>query len=230
MINGRCGTVHLSRNPGHTLVGNIHIFVSVGLTPEIYQTWRENGSTASTQLLGHIRTLNCRKLHPFGALHSDYFGSLRRLQHLALRDIIQIEPIISNLSLVFQHTLSLLSLCRVSLTCNAFIGLIGYFPNLRELHFNQSSVLPDSSPAPTISRPPRGKLCLSMLRASDIDILSHGISGLELEYDELQIVDVFDRPPWHTQLIVTACKKTLRRLRVNNHIGMEQHYALEVVP
>jgi hypothetical protein len=126
-----------------------------------------------------------------------------------------IGPNTPKLFLAFQNTLFSLSLNRVSLTLSAFVKLVDYFPNLRELYFSESSFTPDYQPTPRFSRPPRGKLHLSTLSVSNTTALSDVLSGLELEYDELEIVNVFDRPPTRIQPIISACEKTLKCLKAD---------------
>ena len=198
-----------------TFLSQKRLFVSINLTPDIYKTWQEIASPTSAEVLQHVRTLTCLRFHSFGVLHGDYFKSLHRLQHLTLRDIARIESKTPNLFLAFQHTLSSLFLDHVSLTRSVFIGLVDCFPNLRELHFSKSSFKMDHFLVPPFSKPPRGKLCLSSLSATDFGALSRGIAGLDLEYDKLEILNIFDT--CHVQHIVSACKKNLTHLKVDLH-------------
>ena len=193
------------------------LFVSANLTPKTYQKWREEAPPASAEVLQNVRTLTCLRFYFFGILDLDSFRSLHHLQRLTLREIVHIEPNTPNIFLVFQDTLSSLSLDHVSLAWSTFTSLIDYFPNLRELNFGRSSFETGYFPVPSLSRPPRGKLSLSMLPERTFHPLSRQISQLELEYDELEMLDLFDQtgPLSHVEHIISACKKTLERLRVD---------------
>ena len=185
----------------------------VHLTPGTYRIWRENVSPASAELLQYVRTLNCRGFKTLHSSHGDYFRSLHRLERLALRVFVRIEPDITNLFLAFQTTLSSLSLSRVSITWGAFINVVDYFPNLQDLHLSQSSFVGDCRVVPPLSRPPRGKLSLITLSSDNMSILSSGFSVSELRYNELEITNVFDRIPSHAiRPIISPCGKTLTRL------------------
>ena len=189
------------------------LFASIYLTPKIYETRLENASPMSTEVLRHVRTLTCRGFFPFGIPHSDYFRSLHHLQHLTLREIREIGPDTPNLFLAFHDTLSSLFLDWVHLTWSTFVGLIDCFPNLRGLHFHRSSLKTDHSPVPPLSRLLRGKLYLLVFVESDLSTFSRGIAGLELEYDQLEIIYTHSDPS-HVQHILSACKKTLTWLRL----------------
>ena len=191
------------------------LFVSINLTPEIHKTWLETAPPTHPEVMQHVRTLTCLRFRFFGLLHGDYFRSLHRLQHLTLRDISRIESYTPHLFLAFKNTLSSLTLYCVTLTWGAFVRLVDYFPNLRALDFSESTFQPDSPPTPQFSRPPRGKLRLSTLSMSAFGTLCQGIAGLELEYDQLEIIRIFDSS--HVQHIFSACKKTLTHLKLDLH-------------
>ena len=198
-----------------TYLSQKRLFISINLTPEIHKARQEFASPTSAEVLQHVRTLTCLRIRSFGVLHSDYFRSLHRLQNLALRDIPRIESNTPNLFIAFQDTLSSLVLYHVYLTWSTFVALVDYFPNLRELDFSESTFEPDQFPVSPPSRPPRGKLRLSTLLASDFGTLCQGIAGLEPEYDQLEIIDIFEQTHSNVQRIIWACKKTLTYLRVD---------------
>ena len=181
------------------------------LTPETYRIWRENVSPAGAELLQHVRILSWHHFYPLQSSHGDYFGPLRRLEHLAFRDFVRTEPSITNLFSAFQTTLSSLSLFYVSLTWAAFINVVDYFPNLKDLHVARSSFVGDRRAIPPLSRPPRGKLRLIALSLDNMSTLSSGLSASELQYDELEI-NVLDQTPSRVRPIISGCGKTLTRL------------------
>jgi len=173
--------------------------------------------------LQYVRTLTCVLFCPIHALyHSDFFAFIHRLQRLVLRRIVCIEPDTSNF-LVFRDTLSSLFLDRVCLTWGAFVTLIDYFPNLRDLHLSEPSFVVDRQPT-SLSRPPRGKFGISVLPEGTIRVFSDGFSKLELEYDELEITWVFDQTPPRIQRVISACEKTLTRLTVGLDKGKLRYH------
>lgn len=194
------------------------LFTSVDLTLEIYQTWRENVSPTKAELLEHVRILSCRRFYFLGpALCGDYFGSLRHLQRLVLYQTGNIEPNITASFPVFQNTLSSLSLSFVFLAWSTFIELVDYFPNLKELRFNESSFHLGGDPlvSPPLSRPARGKLYLSSLTWGSMGALSRGLPAQDLAYSELEIISIFDRHPSRIQPVISACEKTLTHLKLD---------------
>jgi hypothetical protein len=93
---------------------------------------------------------------------------------------------------VFQTTLSSLSLFRVALTWEAFIDVVDYFPNLRDLPLGQYSFAGDRRVVSPLSIPPRGKLRLSSLLLDNMSTLSSGFSASELQFDELETISMGD--------------------------------------
>ena len=187
------------------------LFAFINLIPENHKAWQKNGPQ-NAEMMQYVRTLTCSGSRSFRVLHDDHSRSFYRLQYLALQAITPIESNALNLFLAFRDTLSSLSLEYVSLTWSTFVGLINYFPNLRELLFHDSSLETDHSPIPPLSRPLRGTLCLSTLSASHFSTLSRGIAGLEPEYDRLEIIHDPYQPFYDVQHIISACEKTLTYL------------------
>jgi hypothetical protein len=139
-----------------------------------------------------------------------YVESFHQLQHLTVDDV-ELNAI--DLFSAFQNTLSSLSLYQVSFTLDVFIQLLGYFPNLRELHLGKPTFCADHRSTPPPSTPPRGTLALSTLSAKNADILVRGLSELGLEYDELDIYKVNGNPTCIYSLI-SSCGKTLKYLKL----------------
>ena len=188
------------------------LYARVCLYPVNYQKWQETVSPMGAEPLRHVRALKCCFFYSLYPSYGSYFGSLHRLQCLALCSITHIESGVTNLFTAFQATLWLLYLGHLSLTWGTFINLVDYFPNLRELRLIKSSFEGDHRAIPPFSRPPRGKLCLIALSSEDMSILSTVLSASELQYDELEIIKVVDQTPSHVRPILSACGKTLKHL------------------
>src|ERR1700753_2506971 len=136
-----------------------------------YRKWQEIASPTSTELLRHTHSLTCYNSQSLHDFHEDYFKSFHRLQFLSLEWIRNIDLDTVNLFPAFQNTLSLLSLFGVSLTLDALIKLLGYFPNLRELYLSPDTFWRKHRRTPPPSTPPRGMLSLSACFGRDADIL-----------------------------------------------------------
>jgi hypothetical protein len=95
---------------------------------------------------------------------------------------------------------------------DAFISLLGYFPNLRELNLCEPTFSTEHRTTPPPSIPLRGVLCLCSLSVhSHTDILLLGLCGLKLEYDELEMYGVHGDPS-HVRSLISTCEKSLKRL------------------
>ena len=57
-----------------------------------------------------------------------------------------------------------------------------------------------------------------------MDIMVCGLSKLELEYSELEITHILDRPPSRVEPIISACSKTLTRLTLMVDVCKQQCY------
>ena len=113
-----------------------------------------------------------------------------------------------------QHVLLSLILADVSLPRCSFITLINYFPNLRNLELSILSFEDDNRDPPPLSRPLHGKLCFYMSQVAAIVAFSGWLSaGPGVGYGELG-VDVGYFSAAHSRRIITACGKSLKRLRL----------------
>ena len=106
------------------------LYTRVIITPSRYQTWQEIASPTSANLLRHVQILMCREFQSLHDLHDDYLKSFHHLQYLSLDHHVDLDT--TSLFPAFQNTLSSLSLSHVSLTLDAFIKLLSYFPKLRK--------------------------------------------------------------------------------------------------
>ena len=190
------------------------IYSCVYITPYSYQKWRKIASPTSARLLHCVYSLTCLRLKSLYHLHGDFLKLFDHLQHFTLDQVHDVDLDAVNLLPAFQNTLSSPSLLHSSLILDAFIKLLGYFPNLREFSLTAPTFYAEhrTVPPPT---PLRGTLRLSKLSVKDTDILLQGICGLELEY-KLEIYEVRGLSTFHVYRIISACEKTLARLMLGN--------------
>jgi hypothetical protein len=87
----------------------------------------------------------------------------------------------------FRKTLTSLSLDTFATSFSAFVNLVDYFPNVTTLQSFSPVLEPDEGPAPSLSRPLRGKLYV--YETNCFEFLDR-LAKLDLEYEEL----VFDAP------------------------------------
>ena len=188
------------------------LYAHVNITPSTYLRWHEIASPTSAKPLRHVRSLNCFQLQSLYNIHEDYLKSFHCLQNLSLHDSGNIEFNTVDLFPAFQNTLSSLSLANLSLTSDAFINLLGHFPNLRELHLSELTFCAELRTTPPPSTPLRGALALLTLSTYDhTNILLRGLCEFKLEYDELEIFGVHGNPS-HVRSLISTCEKTLEHL------------------
>jgi len=123
-------------------------------------------------------------------------------------DIKPIAPAYAEFFFAFQYTLSSLALFSVSTTLNAFVVLVGYFPNLRNLEIHDTSFEAGSSPAPHLPYPLRGRLLVQWTEETDRELFLDQFPGLNLEYEELVITGEYE------QRLVAAVEDGLKYLKV----------------
>ncbi|KAF9645699.1 hypothetical protein BDM02DRAFT_3189483 [Thelephora ganbajun] len=192
------------------------LFADVIIGPSTYQSWLDNISPTNTGLLCHVRSLTYYHVGGDEASDSrcgvyalrDYLPSFFQLQQLSFC-FTNIEPTIyEHLEWfsAFQHTLSSLSLTKVSVTWSAFVALVGYFPNLRDLAISETWFLVDDRPVPPLPCALRGRLSITSRKVMEFPI--DRLVGLKLEYEELGMYGKCE-----TRL-VTAMGRTLKRLKI----------------
>jgi len=203
------------------------LFSSVVITEDNYQSWKDTISPTDIELLNHVRSLRY-----FTALRTPgwvslpinefliYLPSFHHLQHLSLcsmrikSDISQQLGVFSS----FRHTLSSLTFHAVTLTWFAFIAIVDYFPDMRDLMVSHPIwEIHHRQPIP-LSRPLRGKLSINMHKCRGLPIFSDRLPGLKVECDELFILGGLDPgpPTSHYQRVVDSCGKSLQRLRLGS--------------
>ena len=191
------------------------------------QSWLDNIPPTNIELLQHVRSFCFASSDPWGRDSPPheyidinnlyvYFPSFHRLHTISLSNA-RISPDIPERMDMFspcQHVLSSLILADVSLPWRSFIALIDYFPNLRNLGLSYISFEDDNRDSPPLSRPLHGKLCFYMSQVAAIAAFSGWLStGPRVEYDEL-VADVGYFSATHSRRIITACGKSLKRLRL----------------
>ena len=195
-------------------------------TPETFQAWQETASSTSMEPLQHVCSLTCSGFNPLDDFHGDLLKSFHRLQHITLHLITSTRLDLANSLPASQNTLLSLLLSHVSFFDTAVMNLINHFPNLRELHIDQSRICKDRENVPSSSISPRGLLRLTDLRAGSLVSLFTCLSGLELEYDELEMVGpTSSQPRLYVPPIVYACGKALAHLKLSPHFCEPQHHA-----
>ncbi|KAF9645595.1 hypothetical protein BDM02DRAFT_493178 [Thelephora ganbajun] len=193
------------------------LFARIIIESTTYQSWLDNISPTNTGLLRHVRSLTYYHIGGDEATGSrcgvyalrDYLPSFFQLQQLTLY-IMNIEPTICEhleWFSAFQHTLSSLSLSLVSITWSAFVALVGYFPNLRDLYIYEPSFQVDDRPVPPLPHPLRGRLVVISGRVTEFPI--DRFVGLKLEYEELVMYGRYETS------LVDAVGGTLKRLKID---------------
>ena len=200
-------------------------------TPETFQAWKETAPSTSIEPLQHVCSLTCSGFDPLDDFHGDHLKSFHRLQHITLHLITSTRPDLANSLLASQNTLSSLLLRNVFFFDTAVVNLINHFPNLRELDIDQSMIHNDRENVPSSSISPRGLLHLTDLRAGSLVSLFTCLSGLELEYDELEMVGpTSSQPCLYVPPIVYACGKALVCLKLSPHFCEPQRHASRTHP
>ena len=193
-------------------------------TPETFRTWQETASLSSIESLQYVRSLTCSQF-PIDDFHEDHLKSFHRLQHITLHRVTSIRPDLTNLFPASQNTLSSLHLSLLSIHRTVIANIIDCFPNLRKLHIDRSRISYGPMNTPFPSRSPRGKLRLTGLLAADMGSLCACLCGLDLGYDELEIVNPPSRPNSFVPPIVHACGEALERLKFSPSSCKPQCYA-----
>ncbi|KAF9645588.1 hypothetical protein BDM02DRAFT_3119996 [Thelephora ganbajun] len=187
------------------------LFARIIIESTTYQSWLDKISPTNTGLLCHVRSLtyfiggdDCGV-----SLLRDYLPSFFQLQQLSFC-FTNIEPTIyEHLEWfsAFQHTLSRLYFAHVLITWSAFVALIGYFPNLRDLNIFRSSFQVDDLPVPPPPHALRGKLSITFRDMIGFPV--DRLVGLKLEYEELEMYGGYQ-----TRL-AAAVRRKLKRLGVD---------------
>ena len=205
------------------------LFSSVVLNTSTYLLWRKRIRLNKTTLLNHVRSLHYWERDPnpprwSGPPRIDglirYLPSFRQLRTLTLSrmsvesDFSQQVKIFS----VFQHTLSSLSIRLVSLPRSAFIALVDFFPNLKNLEICNPHFCEDDQQPTTLSRPLRGGLHIAGFMLEALVTFSDQLLRMQVAYDKLTAENgwIPDSAVRYYQLIINTCGKSL--LYLNLHL------------
>jgi hypothetical protein len=199
------------------------LFADIFIDVDNCQSWLNTILPTNARLLRRVRSLTC-----FVCSHSppnlryrvlalrEYLPSFCQLRTLIFLGI-DIEPtILEHLDLfsAFQHTLSSLSIREGSITWSAFVSLVGYFPNLRDLKILLMSFEVDSRPAPRPIGPLRGRLSVELREGESTDLFADWFPALRLEYEELEISQDFGHR------FLTTIAHSLKYLKLTRIIRM----------
>ena len=202
------------------------LFETVLITVANRQLWLKNISPANIELLRHVRFLSITGCETHESLIFpvkrteiddlyDYFPSFHQLHTIKLSHPYISSDIPERMEMFSpcQQSLSSLILVKASLPWCSFIALIDYFPNLGNLELRGISFRVSDRNPPHLSRPLRGRLGFHSSSEKNLEDLSRFFTGPEVEYEELA-VDMDSLTGTYSQCIVTACVKTLKRLKV----------------
>jgi len=181
------------------------LFKTVEIRDTTLQLWLDNIPPTNDSILQHIRSLsfiiNTKANLP--AFHQEYqidvlqnhFPSLHQLRHLSFFSM-HLPPDISQeieRFSAFRHTLTQLSPDRCVVTGSAFTTVINYFPGLNRLDLGRPFYQEDGKPAPPLSHPVIGKLCITELSEGGVCFFNRFLE-LGLVFDEIVFTE---RPVVH---------------------------------
>ena len=192
------------------------LFAHVRVRQDNYRQWLNKISPTNTGVLSHVHSLtyflrgsrtDSRSVYVF----RDYFPSFSQLRTLTFCHL-DIEPAISqNLHLfsAFKHSLSSLSFGGVSIPWGAFVALVGYFPNLRNLNLLATAFQVANNPGPHTSHPGRGKLFVDLITRVSAGFPYDRLAELRPEYEELELLGAYE------PRLISAVERTLKSLKIN---------------
>ena len=210
------------------------LFSSVVVHEKNRQRWMDGVILARsrTRLLGYIRSVRyChgvyvgirRGMRVLARDYWGYFSALSNLHSLTLFNI-EIEYIgedeFRTCFSKFRETLTYLSIAKFRTSFGAFVTLVDYFPNVRNLHLDAFSLGLKEGPVPNLSRPLRGRVSISF---PSLDFLDR-FTKLDLQYDEV----VLDPPgcnyvmeTGHLERGLRLSTGTAKILRLNSELPRE---------
>ena len=120
----------------------------------------------------------------------------------------------------FRETLTDITLESFATSFDAFVGLVDYFPNITTLRLGSFLLDPDQERVPTLSRPLRGKICLSDVFLGCIEFFDR-LAELDLEYEELVLEFGFGIGTRLLESILRVGASTVKCLRLSGRIPCE---------
>ena len=195
------------------------LFEKVEIDQRNLQSWVDNISPTNTVLLGQIRQFSYKEYpkaetEPAHCTLRDYFPSFRQLRHLTLL-FASFQPHHTKLFSTFQHSLSTISLSGCSITKNAFVTLINYFPNLAHLHLRGLSCHEKDEPSLPLSRLLFKSLYVTVWRADSLFLLDE-LSRSGLRFEEVIVSGMIPKPSWpeFTRRVVGIFGAHVKYLRI----------------
>ena len=190
-------------------------------------------SGSKDRLLGYVRSHShdpsLRIKQPIRMRHlpgrsGEYLSSLHNLCSLTLRSII-IEHIseegFHTCFSAFRETLTYLSLdAFTAAPFSALVTLVDYFPNITTLELEPFKLRPDEGPAPSLSRPFRGKLHVHECPANCLGFFNL-FARLDLEYEELAISSNFVMGSMFLESVLEISTSTIKFLKLAGGLGRE---------
>lgn len=212
------------------------LFETVHIHPGNLQGWLDCISPANTALLGHIRLLSYhekeytvfpakRSIGPAYDVLCDYFPSFRQLRLFTLCFAhIPWGPQQIELFSAFQHTFSHVSLSGCSVTKNALITIINYFPHLSCFHLCRPDYHREDEPSPSLRRLSLKKLHVTECSGGTLDLLGE-MSKLGLNFEEVVLHSMTLTSSWpeFLEYIIGAFGKTTKRMRIMGYPQEDTH-------
>lgn len=188
------------------------LFANVYIHSNNLQAWLNSISPTNVELLGHVRALTCEVVDPTDHIRDYSFHQLRSLKFLwTSLPLQQLESFSA-----FQHTLGCIRLESCEVTPGAFVTLINYFPNLKELHLGALYYHKEEEQVPPLSQPLLERISVvGFNNPNNIDLLEQ-LSELGLKFEEVVILHrVTTNPgPMFAKRVVDAFGADAKRLRL----------------
>jgi len=112
--------------------------------------------------------------------------------------------------MAFQRTLMCLRLRFFSVTANAVVTLVNYFPNLAHLYLDDLSHEVDDRPIPPFSRPLQ-KLTVDQFTSGGLALL-HQLMGLHPQCDKITFEQMWSSCPPLAQCVINGVEASIKRL------------------
>ena len=180
------------------------LFKDVLVSRKTHQLWLDRIAPTNVELLRNIQTFTylfdtismwhgtkpCLTPYHIGSLCS-YLPSFRCLERLRLHYMLLGPEVPQQIGLfsAVQQSLSSLYLSDCLVTSNALITLVNYLPLLVDLELRYLRHEANGEPAPQLSRPLRGRLCIAYCETEDRALFGT-LSNPPPELDELVLFQV----------------------------------------
>ena len=208
------------------------LFSSVEIHENNYKRWTNSvvPSGSKARLLKYVRSLSHSRVPDITITYGmrdlagdsgEYLSALHNLQSLAM-SVIRVEYTSGNpfhtCFSAFRETLTCLSLTNFTTSLGAFVALVDYFPNIKTLELCWPGLEPDEGPAPSLSRPLRGKLSIPSIIPNSLEFFDQ-FAKLDLECEELAIDPRFILDTEVLECALRISTKTVMFLRMTAELG-----------